>query len=76
MSFLQIPAHTVVEEPTGSAVPGHPDLRLVRGTVSDRVIYAGSGLGTRVSPVESIDDACARLRSGVARLAADLMPGR
>lgn len=76
MNFPQIPAHAVAQEPTGSAVPGHPDLRLVRGTVSDRVIYAGSGLGTRVSPIESIDDACARLRSGVARLAADLLPAR
>jgi len=69
------PAHEAAE----FAIAGHPGMLLVRrpcpdgkgGQAStDHVRLAGTGLTTRVGPLESINDACARLRAGLDRLAA------
>jgi hypothetical protein len=69
------PAHETAE----FAIDGHPGMLLVRRpcpdgkggqATADHVRLAGTGLTVKVSPFESINDACARLRAGLDRLAA------
>jgi hypothetical protein len=79
MSIETTPGRNTPEPPTAEfPVDSHPDMLLVRHTSSDgngrrvttdHVRLAGTGLTVKVSPLESIDGACARLRAGLDRLA-------
>ncbi|NKX55298.1 hypothetical protein [Arthrobacter mobilis] len=69
-------------ETSESPIDGHPNMVLVRLTsldgrgrqaAVDYVGLAGTDLAVKVSPIESIEDACARLRAGLDKLAIDVL---